>query len=201
MTVVEVSGRQAELSRLQRWSHYVTAIAIVMIFIFGLNLRDRIRNATQQYTNVRAGIQVNYPRTWLIDESADDYIFRVQNMTRVGFKTSIQISVLPVGPDATVETVSTQLSLERADSLSTYRPLSNETTALVNDLPALQINYTFTALEQNPFLESLPIVVSAVDILLIRRGQAIVLTFHADARTFDDEYAIFERFVDSLEFQ
>jgi len=38
------------------------------------------------------------------------------------------------------------------------------------------------------------------DVLIIRRNQAILVTFQADARTYENDLAVFDRFLDALEY-
>jgi hypothetical protein len=60
--------------------------------------------------------------------------------------------------------------------------------------------YNFVATNTNPFLEGIPVVIQGIDILTVKRGQAIVISFLSDLQTYDANYAIFQRFLGSLEF-
>ena len=62
------------------------------------------------------------------------------------------------------------------------------------------MSYVYVAADDNPFLQTHPNRRRGLDILTIRRGQAIIITFLSDAHTFDDNLPIFERFLDDLEF-
>lgn len=189
-----------QLTRLQRWSSYLTLGCALAALVLGIVLRNRALNATTFYTNPRAGISARYPANWLIDD-AGDYVFRVRDMARIGFKTTIQVALRPVGAGTTPQNVLTSLSLVRSSTLATYRILSIEDYQLPDDSPAVQMRYYFAATEPNPFLESLPAVVLGIDILTLRRGQAVIITFRADAATFEEDLRIFNRFLNSLEFE
>jgi len=69
-----------------------------------------------------------------------------------------------------------------------------------NEQAATAMNYTYANIESDPFLETVPVVVRGIDILTIRRGQAIIITFLSDASSYNENYAYFERFLASLEF-
>ena len=199
MTYVEIIDRDDGASRAQRWSHVLTLFIAVLALLYGLNLRAATLNATTSYANVQAGIRANYPQNWLLDEQGD-YVFRVRDMTRIGFKTTITIAVRPVSSEMTEGNVLDTLNITRPETLAAYNSLSIEDTTLPDDTPAVAMTYTYVAGETNPFLESIPVVVLGYDILTIKGGQAIVITFRADSLTYDRDVAIFNRFLGSLEF-
>lgn len=199
MELIEIPGLQTEETRRQRWSHFLTLFAAALMLFYGWNTRNNTLNATVAYNNVRAGIAANYPQNWLIDEDGD-YIFRVRDMSRVGFKTTLLIQTRPIGPQTTPRTILDTLNINRPRTLVGYDTLSTEEITLPDDSPAVAMNYTFVATETNPFLESFPIVVAGRDILTVRGGQAIIITFRTEARTFADDLAILNRFLASLEF-
>jgi hypothetical protein len=171
----------------------------VLSFFIGVNLRDSTLYAVKIYVNSEAGIRAEYPRNWLID-SQGDYIFRVQNASEIGFKTTMQVAVLPIGVGAAARNVLDSLTLNRSQTLASYIVLSVEPFSLPDETAATAMNYTFAVPETDPFLESLPVVVQGVDILTIKRGQAIIISFLSDSRTYKENYALFEQFINRLEF-
>lgn len=199
MSLIEITGFEDEQTRQQRWSHFLTLLVAALMLFYGWNTRSNALNATVPYNNIRAGIAVNYPQNWLIDEDGD-YILRVRDMSRVGFKSTILIQTRPIGADATPRTILDTLNINRPRTLVGYDTLSTEEIMLPDDSPAVAMNYTFVATESNPFLESFPIVVAGRDILTVRGGQAIIITFRTEAQTFSDDLAILNRFLASLEF-
>lgn len=200
MAVIEFGAVQDELTQRQRWSHYFAVIFGVISFVVGVNLRDSALNATTLYTNSQAGITAEYPQNWLIDESPPTYIFRVRDPSQAGFKTTFQVAVSPVSASTSARNILDALSMNRAPTLDGYRILSREPFALPDESAATAMSYTFVATETNPFLESIPVVVEGLDILTIRRGQAITITFLSDTGSYDQNYAIFEQFLRNLRF-
>jgi hypothetical protein len=71
---------------------------------------------------------------------------------------------------------------------------------LPNGEAASMMEYSFVFRERNPFQESIPIVVLGRDLLVIRRGQAILITYLADASIYQANLDIFDRFLASLNF-
>jgi hypothetical protein len=199
MGLIEVSEQREELTPRQRWSHYFVFIYALIALFIGINLRDTTLNATVFYVNNEAGIRAFYPQRWLIDTSGD-YIFRVRDLTQIGFKTQIQVDVQPVTINTSARNLLDTLSLNRSNTLSGYSVLTRQAYTLPDEQEATAMRYVYVAAGDNPFLESVPTVVEGLDILAIRRGQAIIITFLSDADTFDDNLPIFERFLDDLEF-
>ncbi|RMG84362.1 MAG: hypothetical protein D6712_11400 [Chloroflexi bacterium] len=195
--ILEASG---DLSPRQRWSHVFTvAFALACIFL-GIILRNNTLFATTHYVDVEAGIEAEYPANWLLDTDGD-YVFRVRDMTRLDFKTVIQVSLEPISPDnPNGRNILDALSLVRSQTLTAYDASAIEDYVLPDGSPALSMAYTFVDKEVNPLLDFVPTVVIGTDILVIKRGQAIIITFQSDERGYDENIAIFQRFLESLDF-
>ncbi len=200
MTYIETGEEQVTLSLQQSWNHYLALAFIGLSLVIGANLRDSSLYATSLYENVEAGIRASYPRNWLIDTKGD-YIFRVRNFALLGYKTTIQVSTLPVGNETAIRNVIDNLTINRSQTLAAYRVLDvNYQYALPDDIPATLMRYTFADTGSDPYLQSIPFVVEGIDILSVRRGQVIVISFLADQKNFAQEYETFQRFLLSLEF-
>ncbi len=199
MTVIEITTARDELSYRQRWGHYFVLLFGALALFIGINLRDSALNATKVYTNSQAGIRAEYPENWLIDEGGS-YIFRVRDVSQVGFKTTIQVAARPISSVTTERNLVDALTLSRSQTLASYTAFSTRPFLLPNEVQATAVTYTYVASESNPFLESIPVVIEGLDILAISRGQAIIITFLSDSRTYDTNYPRFEQFLASLEF-
>jgi hypothetical protein len=201
--LLELFDSDDTLTRNQRWAHILTLIFCATSLMIGLNLRESILYATNEYIDREAGIRVNYPRDWLIDtvdENNEGFVFRARDTSRSGFKTTLQISVHPFTSSMTPINVLHNLSLIRAQTLSNYRVLTTGSVVLPNEETATLHEYVFVSNDMNPFQQSLPIVVEGRDILVIRRGQAVLISFLADVRTYTEDILVFERFLSSLDF-
>jgi hypothetical protein len=190
----------AQLTFRQRWSHYLTLLIGIIGLMIGLNLRDSVVSATTRYTNPQAGITAEYPQNWLLDESGLNYIFRVQDVSAIGYSTTIQVAARPVSAETTARNIFDSLTLARAQTLAAYNVISEEPFTLPDDTVTTAMTYTFVVSQTNPYLQSIPVVVEGIDILVIERGQAIIVSFLSDARTFTDRFPLLEQFLRSLEF-
>lgn len=199
MTYVETNSDGP--SNRERWNHLLAIITAGVLFAIGVNLRDSAIFASTPYSNLEAGIRVEYPRNWLIDAS-DQYILRVRDLAGIGFKTTLQISLQPVGTETSYRTIFDGLTLNRSQILAAYRELSRDNEFLLpNDVIAATMNYTYADLQNDPFQQAIPSVVRGTDVVVIRRGQAIIITFLADASSYQNDLSYFERFLRSLDFQ
>src|SRR5262249_12723255 len=150
--------RREELTQRQSWSHYFVFIyALIAIFI-GINLRSTTLDATTLYTNNQVGIRAFYPQRWLIDSSGD-YVFRVRDITQVGFKTTIQVDVQPVTTNTSARNLLDTLTLNRANTLSGYSVQTRTPYALPDGAQATSMRYVYVSTGDNPFLETIPTVV------------------------------------------
>lgn len=183
----------------QRWGNLLVIALMLIMVIGGYFFRERLTNRTTQYLDATTGILINYPLSWLRDTGGNDYIFRVRDMQYIGFKTTIQIAVVPIGQQTTERNVADRLAFERSSTLIDYRQLSVEPFTFRDSLADL-VTYTFVSREFSPFLESIPLVVIGTDIIFLNEGQAIILSFRADSTNYDDQYPIFTRFLNALEF-
>lgn len=199
MEVIEIISESEGLTLRQRWANVFTILLSILMMLFGLNLRNQTLSATSIYESPQAGITAQYPQNWLIDTQGD-YVFRVRNMARTGFKTTFLVSVQPVGPDAEERNLADRLSLDRIVNFTDYRVQPLEMYNFPDGRDAQVLNYTYVATDASPFLESIPTVVRGLDILTISGGQAIVITYRADAVNFEQELPRFEQFLRQLQF-
>ncbi|MCK6577964.1 MAG: hypothetical protein L6Q98_07645 [Anaerolineae bacterium] len=198
MSLLEVAPERAGVTQRQRWGHYFVLIYAVLSILIGINLRESSLNAVVQYSNSQAGIRAFYPQGWLLD-SEGDYVFRVRDMTAPSFKTTFQVATEPLASTASARNAVDLLTLRRSQ-LSAYQILSRSQIVLSNEQEALAVEYAYASTDDDPFLSQLPRIVAGVDIIVIQRGQAIIITFLSDVDSFDRNYVAFQRFLDALVF-
>lgn len=192
---------QASESPRQRWAHVFTMMTGALIFMIGMNVRNSVLTATTVYENLQAGILAYYPHNWLLDtQSPQEYVFRVRDMTRTTFKTTIQISVQPASSDTTTRSIADRLAFDRARTYTDYNVLSIDDFALRSDLTTQAVSYTYTTRETSAFLQGIPDVVRGQDLITISRGQALIITFRAEASVYESEYRRFRQFLRQLSF-
>ncbi len=183
----------------QRWSIALTYIMIAVVFAFGVNQRDSALNQASAYSNLEAGISAQYPARWLLEE-AGPYIFRLRDMANRGFNTVIEVSAAPVGSDTSERNILDQLTLRRAQTLIDYAVLGYDVYHLADNTPAISMSYSYVSRDASPFLEGVSSIVYGLDILTIRRGQGLIISFRADADIYERELETLRWFVQNLVF-
>lgn len=200
MGIVIERAASAKPSQRQRWSNIFTIAYAITAVVLALLLKISMQSATVVYADPEVGITVQYPEAWLLDTEGD-FVLRVRNMSAGGFKTSIQVQVLPVNIEITERNLIDNLILSRSQTLASFDVLSRESITLGEDeRPATAMTFTYVENEPNPFLESLPRVIQGMDVIAVQGGQALIVTFLSDTAEFDANFPAFQRFLDELEF-
>lgn len=197
--MIEIIGDSRELTLRQRWAHAFTIMLAIAMLLLGINLRNQALSAVSIFESVQDGIRAEYPQNWLLDTDGD-YVFRVRDMSPPGFKTTFQVSIVPVGRDATERNVADRLTATRIQVLTAYQVLADEAYVLPDEQPARSILYTYVSSDVSPFLQGIPNVVIGFDVLVIRSGQAIIITYQADRQVFEEQLPRFEQFLAELVF-
>lgn len=190
---------QPQATTRQFWSGMLALAVTLLALLGGLALRARVRADLVRYEDPVAGIAAMRPTTWLVD-SQGDYVFRVQDPAARSFKTTLQVAVMTIGPDATGRNVLDILTMNRSSMLSGYSVLAVNDPVATPHGPAAEMRYAYVELDPNPFLTTLPTVVMGVDVVYRKGDQAIIATYLASTDSFDGQYFRFEQFLRSLEF-
>lgn len=185
--------------RRQRWSIALSCLLIAAGLALGVNLRDSSIGQSNVYVNVEAGISARYPQRWLLDEG-EDYVFRARDMAYRGYSTQIELSTLPVSPDTAERNLLDRLTLRRSQTLIDYTILGYDNYSLPDESPAVAMSYSFVSRDASPFLEGVSAIVVGLDILTINRGQALIISFRADASIYQQELATLDWFIQNLDF-
>ncbi|MCY4248488.1 MAG: hypothetical protein OXE95_13040 [Chloroflexi bacterium] len=199
MALDESLSPSAQLTQRQRLSLYLSYLVIAVGLLAGINQRDSALNQSSAYANREAGITAVYPARWLLEETGD-FVFRVRDMSYRGFNTQIEVNVAGIGANNSARSVFDQLSLARAQSLVDYTVLGYDEYVLSDESSASAMAYSFVARDASPFLQGISSVVTGLDILIARRGQAVIVSFRADSRIYEQEVATLRWFIENLEF-
>jgi hypothetical protein len=196
-----VQDTSSSNTRNQRLGHFLALFLAAVGLFVGLNLRESLLYETLEYFDPAAGIRIRYPVGWLIDSNTADFLFQAEDTSRIGYRTTIRIATVPISSDMTARNVFEDLSFQRSIELSNYRPLLIQYDYAMPDGEAASLmEYRFVADETNPFQQSFPSVVYGRDVLVVRRGQGILITFLADFESYEDDIAVFDRFLSTLTF-
>jgi hypothetical protein len=195
-----LASEPSELNFRQRWATYLTFAVAVGGLLVGFLMRSGVVNATERFENKEVGIVARYPARWLLQESQTNVVFRVQDPAARPFKTTLEIAIQPIGPGTrSALDVLNPLNISRAVTLPAYSTLEIVPLTLPNGQPATQMTYAYTYVESNPALQTVPIVIQAIDVVVLHSSQAIIITFRSDLESFDRTRHYFDDFLRTLD--
>lgn len=194
-----ITEERPGLTFTQRWNTYLSLALAVVVLALGLAMRDSALNATVTLEDLEAGVRAQVPQGWLIDRRTGDYVFRAVDPNALPFKTLLQVSILPVGPDATPANVLHQIEIDRPLRLPGYQVIARQNVTLRDGSPAIRLTYAYFESERNPALETLPIVVEGVDLVVLRGAQAVIVSYREERTRFEDNLYRFENMLNTLE--
>ncbi|MCE7948440.1 MAG: hypothetical protein DYG88_13535 [Chloroflexi bacterium CFX4] len=190
----------APLSIRQRLASYLVIVAALVAVLYGFNYREGIVSATFPFINREAGITARYPARWLLEEGGSRFVLRAQDPAALPFKTTIRLQLIPIGSGARPADILDLLDVDRASRLPAYRSLSRTPTTLPGGQRGQQMIYAYAFIDPNPFLQAEPITVRALDLVVLRAGQAVVITYEAKSDVFEKHQHYFDAFLRSLTF-
>jgi len=201
LTPAQAAARQAE-RRIQT----ATTLAIVVTigaWLAGLLLQSRVTGSTALFSDSTTGISVRYPTGWLIAQGKPDapYVFQAQDLSAIPFKTALRLSILTLGPNATIDDVTALLTVQRAQSLVSYHTLGVASIRLPDGTLATRLSYAYAESDPNPFLSSVPVVVRADDVIIQAQGQALIASYTAATDQYAADQRYFLAFLGSLHYQ
>jgi hypothetical protein len=198
MTEIVEIYEPTELNFNQRWNTYLALVLAVGMLFIGITMRNGALSATQPFEDLEAGVRAQLPAGWLLTAQSGDVVFSAKDPDALPFKTTLEVSVLTVGPDTLPNTVLDILKLTRAPRLSNYRELSRTPTTLRDD-DAMRMTYAYTQDERDPFQATVPLVVQGVDVVVLRRGQAVIISYREERTAFDSNLYRFEDLLQTVE--
>lgn len=198
MATISDSGTSQDLNFNQRWNSLLVIVVAGAMFFFGLTLRGNSLSATQVFEDLESGIRAQVPLGWLVDSESPAYVFRALDPDALPYKTQLEVAIVTVGPDMTPNLVLNLLTQQRSPRVAAYREISRVPTTLRDD-PAIRMTYTYTDFESNPFLQSEGLTVKAMDVVVLQRGQAVILTYREASTAFDTNLYRFEQFLQTVE--
>ena len=192
------TGGSTPLTFNQRWNTYLVLAMVVTAVALGMTLRRSAVNATQTFENLEAGVRAQVPVGWLMDSGGTEYVFRAQDPDALPFKTTLQVSVLPIGPDATPNIVLDLLFAERAPRFPLYTEVTRSPVTLRGG-DAMRMVYAYAQIERNPFQAVVPLMIEGVDVVVLRRGQAVIITYREERSAFEANLYRFENLLQTVE--
>ena len=188
MRVVSLGDRFAGLSVI-----VLTLIALAL----GWLLKSTVESRSLPFNS--GSITAQVPSGWLALHQKAGEILHVTDRTTTGFGTTyiIQLEAVPAG--AKPGEILGLLTLERGNSLTAYRVVSQQQ-VLVQGRTALQIDYVYVESAANLNNAVMPSVVRGQDYVFVNGSQAVIVTYRADQSAFDADLGRFYQFLVSVKY-
>jgi hypothetical protein len=192
---------------------------VILALIAGWVLKVSIQGQTATFAS--EALSVRYPVDWLLGKD-EEALFTVTDPDSLStFKTTFSAHVEPLGEveekeyvfkvegvDASVKPLgqvtglnaaANRLAIRRNKELKEYNVLSTEATTLMGQ-EALAIEYAYVDSPRAGWATSasLPVVVQAVDTVIVRSDQVYIFTYAADANIFAQEKGTLAAILESV---
>jgi hypothetical protein len=181
----------------QRLADWAVIIITVVAVLAGWLIKNSVENRSVPFTG--SGISAQTPAGWMTTKVQGNEILHVSDLLSSGFGTTYTIESIPVATDATVDQVVSVLTLQRGQSLNSYRVLEQQKVTVIGRA-AYEISYVYV--ESNPNLthNEIPNIVQGLDYIFLNGDHAIVATYWADEKEYASDLGRFQRFLSSLKF-
>jgi hypothetical protein len=181
----------------QRVADWAAIIVTIVAVLAGWLIKNSVQNRSIPFAN--SGISARIPEGWLATKTQGNEILHVTDPLSSGFGTTYTIENIPVATDATVDQVVSMLTLQRGQSMNSYRVLEQQAVT-VSGQAAYEIGYVYV--ESNPNLthNQIPNIVQGMDYIFLNGDHAIVATYWADANKYTSDLERFQSFLSSLKF-
>jgi hypothetical protein len=187
---------------LRGWLDEILVVALVVVaLLLGWAVKGWVEGQTVAFTSDDGAVSLSYPDRWLEQVDKEAVVVASDVRAAGAFKPSLSLRTREMDPDypLTENDLLVALSLERADSLTAYRVLSVEE-GVVGGLEASKVTYAYVAEPAGGSQASVPVVVEAVDWVVIHEGKAYILTFAAVADQFAEQEGAFDSILASVDF-
>jgi hypothetical protein len=187
---------------LKGWLDELLVVALVIVaLLLGWAIKGWVQGQMVTYTTDDGAVSLSYPDRWL-EQSDKEALVAASDVRGAGaFKPSFSLRTREMDPDypLTENDLLVALSLERAENLTAYRAVSVEE-GVVGGLEASKVTYAYVAEPVGGLQASVPVVVQAVDWVVIHEGKAYILTFAAMADQFAEQDGVFSSILASVDF-
>lgn len=193
-----IPDRTLTAARHARWADLAVMAVVVVALLAGVWVRRATLHRTAGFAFDNLGISGRAPADWA-RQFGDDPLLRLRDLRSGTFATTLEMRRRPLAAEADVAMALDALALERATNATAYTSLRTEQVS-VHDTVATQRGFTYVAVNHNPYVDQLPVVVRGLDVALRVADQVYVITYMANADAFDASYPYFRAFIEDLEF-
>jgi len=200
---MEASRSVGRAVPLKGWLDELLVIVLVIVaLILGWALKSWVQGQTVSFTSDDGVVSLRYPADWL-EQVNKGALLAVSDVRAEGvFKPAFSVAARELNPDfpLTPRELVVTMSVQRAEELTGYRVLSVDP-ATVDGIEATTVSYAYVAEPAGSLQQTLPVVVEAVDWVVIHEDKAYVFTFAAESANFAQEERTFNSILASVELE
>lgn len=206
MTTATMTAKVVKTARREE-PEWLVFLLVAIALLAGWFLKISIEGRAETFTD--GNISLSYPATWFREPmaAAQGLALKASDLhsaslyrPAVALQLTQAAPALPDTEDRLTPTVTTW-TFGNSQKLSNYRVLSTEHVDIAGQ-KAIRIDYTYVSEPiASPYRRALPVVVEAVDYVILSQDQAYVVTLAADAHDFEQAQDQFETILNSLSFK
>jgi hypothetical protein len=206
MTTATITAKATKTTRSEE-PEWIVLVVVAVALLAGWFLKLSVEGQTETFSD--GTISLSYPTTWLREPAlpGEALVMKASDLHSTSlYRPNIAIHLtqaapaLPGADDRLTPTVTTW-TFGNSQKLSHYRVLATEKVEIASQ-PAIKIDYTYISEPiASPYRRALPVVVEAVDYVILNQDQAYVVTLAADAQDFEPEQGRFKTILSSLSFK
>jgi hypothetical protein len=206
MTTAAITAKAVKTARREE-PEWIVFLVVAIALLAGWFLKMSIEGRSETFTG--GNLSISYPASWVREGSAPDQglALKASNLHSTSLyrpNVAIQLTqaapALPGTEDQLTPTVTTW-TFGNSQKLANYRVLGTEKVEVTGQ-PASRVDYTYVSEPiASPYRRALPVVVEAVDYIILYGDSAYVVTLAADAQQFEAEQGRFETILSSLRFR
>jgi hypothetical protein len=183
------------------WDELLVVALVIVALLLGWAFKGWVQGQTVTFTSDDGVVSLSYPDRWLEQVDKETLVTASDVRAEGAFKPffSLRMREMDPGRPLTENDLLVALSLDRAEMLTAYRVLSVDQ-GTVGGLEASRVEYAYVAEPAGSIQASVPVVVRAIDWVIIRESKAYILTFAAMADQFADEEGAFNSILASVDF-
>ena len=179
------------------------AIVVLIALALGLLLRVQTANRVTIFLDKDTAFSITYPATWGSVESLQDVLLKVEDpQTNSAFKTTLAVETRDLDPQSppTLQQLVDRRIAQRG-ALTGYHFLSSNP-ATVGGAKAMRQEYAYIVQPiDQPRRASLPVVVHAMEYIVIGKENVFYITLAAPEGEFADARAQMEQIVQTVKVQ
>lgn len=198
----QTNSRQSPWETSLRYDAAVILLA-ALAFTASLGLKSWVLDRRTIFTDPDAHLSLQYPASWA-PRTEKGSLFSIQDLRSKGpFKPTFSIVVKELESQQATRPVQESVVpfiVQRGRELRGYGVLGRGETQ-VDTLEAAKITYAYVDYpSRSPLQSALPVVLKAVDVLVIHQDNLYVLSFVAPAETFAQQSGTLDAILNSVDF-